>query len=214
MTDREERVVDRFHQIYYKKFETTWYDMQWLGHRLLKCPMDMWMYQELIYRLKPDLIVETGTYQGGSAYFYASLLDLMGHGEVVTVDVDVFPTRPEHPRITYLTGSSIADDIVERVRSHVRDKRTVLVILDSDHTEPHVRREIELFSPMVTPGSYLVVEDTCVNGHPVYETFGPGPMEAVQWFLSTTDEFTADRTMERHLISFNPNGWLKRNEHS
>jgi cephalosporin hydroxylase len=84
-----------------------------------------------------------------------------------------------------------------------------MVILDSDHTEPHVRRELELYSPLVTPGSYLVVEDTNVNGHPVFPDFGPGPMEAVVDFLASTDDFEVDPDMERHLMSFNPNGWLR-----
>jgi cephalosporin hydroxylase len=172
--------------------------------------MDLWTYQELIHGLKPDLLIETGTYQGGSAYYFASLLDLIGRGEIVTIDVDEHPGRPDHPRITYLTGSSTADDILEAVRARSRDKQTVMVILDSDHTERHVRRELELYSPLVTPGSYIVVEDTSVNGHPVWPDFGPGPMEAVRGFLGTSDDFAADRSMERHLITFNPSGWLRR----
>lgn len=212
MDDRRSRVLDRFRTIYYGSSDQTWNSTQWLGHRMLKCPMDLWMYQELFHRLTPDLVVETGTYQGGSAYYFATLFDLLGRGEIITVDVDTDPSRPIHPRITYLTGSSTADEVVAQVRERTRAKQSVVVILDSDHSELHVSRELALYSPLVTPGSYLVVEDTCVNGHPVFPEFGPGPMEAVEAFLATTDEFEVDRSLERHLITFNPNGWLKRRE--
>lgn len=212
MNERRPRILDKFHNIYYGSSGQTWTSTRWLGYRMLKCPMDLWMYQELIYGLKPDLVVETGTYEGGSAYYLASLFDLIGRGDIVTIDVHEPPVRPVHPRITYLTGSSTAPDILERVRVECQNKLTVMVILDSDHTEEHVRRELDLYSPLVTPGSYLVVEDTCVNGHPVFPEFGPGPMEAVQKFLATSDDFEADREMERHLISFNPGGWLRRRE--
>jgi len=172
--------------------------------------MDLWVYQELIYAVKPDLLIETGTYRGGSAYYFASLFDLLQQGEVVTIDIDELPDRPVHPRITYLTGSSTADDMVAHVRARSLGKHTVMVVLDADHTEAHVRRELDLYSPLVTPGSYLVVEDTCVNGHPVLPDFGPGPMEAVEHFLATSVDFEADKNMERHLVSFNPGGWLRR----
>jgi cephalosporin hydroxylase len=168
------------------------------------------MYQELICDLRPDLIVETGTFEGASAFYFATLLDLLGDGEIITIDITEQPGRPVHPRITYVAGSSTDDDVVAMVRARGRHKPTVMVILDSDHTAPHVRRELELYSPLVTPGSYLVVEDTNVNGHPVFPEFGPGPMEAVVDFLAATDEFEVDQDMERHLVSFNPNGWLRR----
>jgi cephalosporin hydroxylase len=195
---------------YYEQSDRTWLKTSWLGHRVLKCPFDLWTYQELIYRIKPDLIIETGTFEGASAYYFASLLDLIGHGEVLTVDVTEVQTRPQHPRITYIVGSSTADAIIDQIRIHSQTAATVMVILDSDHSAAHVRRELELYSPLVTPGSYLVVEDTIVNGHPVLPDFGPGPMEAVLDFLATDGSFEVDRDMERHFMSFNPNGWLRR----
>lgn len=210
MTDSASKIPEKFHALYYGRSRRTWESTRWFGHRMLKCPFDLWMYQELIYRLKPDLIIETGTFEGASAYYYASLFDLIGQGEILTIDVDILPNRPEHPRINYLTGSSTADEVLGQVAARAAAKPTVMVILDSDHTEPHVRRELDLYSPFVTPESYLVVEDTNVNGHPVFPSFGPGPMEAVQDFLSTTDDFEADPDMERHLVSFNPSGWLRR----
>lgn len=210
MTKPRSDVPGRFHNLYYTRSRRTWESTKWFGHRMLKCPFDLWMYQELIVRLHPDLIVETGTFEGASAFYYASLLDLLGHGEIVTVDIEERANRPQHPRITYLAGSSTDEKVVEQVHGKSQDKSIVMVILDSDHTEPHVRRELDLYSPLVTPGSYLVVEDTNVNGHPVFPEFGPGPMEAVVDFLAMTDEFEVDSDMERHLMSFNPNGWLRR----
>ena len=203
-------IADQFAVLYYREAERTWANTYWFGQLTAKCPFDLWMYQELLYRLKPDLIIETGTLEGGSASYFASLCDLIGHGEIVTVDIEERPNRPVHPRITYLTGSSTSEEIMEQVRARSQGKRTVMVILDSDHTEPHVRRELDLYSALVTPGSYLVVEDTNINGHPVFPHFGPGPMEAVQDFLTTTDLFEPDPDMERHLVSHNPKGWLRR----
>lgn len=210
MTDRVSGVAKRFHRAYYNAGPSTWETTRWFGQRMLKNPMDLWTYQELIHRLSPDLIVETGTFEGGSAYYFAMLMDLIGHGEIVTIDIEPRPGRPEHPRITYLTGSSTASAILEIVAARCRDQQTVMVILDSDHTEAHVRTELEKYWRFVTPGSYLVVEDTNVNGHPVAPEYGPGPMEAVETFLATSEEFDVDTTMERHLLTFNPNGWLRR----
>lgn len=210
MTDQQRAIAGRFHRVYYNSGPSTWESTRWFGHRTLKNPMDLWTYQELIYQLSPDLIVETGTFEGGSAYYFAMLMDLIGHGEIVTIDIEPRPGRPVHPRITYLTGSSTDPSMLETVAARTQDRRTVLVILDSDHSEAHVRAELEAYWRFVTPGSYLVVEDTNVNGHPVFAQHGPGPMEAVEAFLATTDVFEVDQTMERHLITFNPNGWLRR----
>jgi cephalosporin hydroxylase len=118
--------------------------------------------------------------------------------------------RPEHPRITYLVGSSIDPDMVARVRHLVGDDVPVIVILDSDHSEQHVRAELAEYAEMVTPGSFLIVEDTNVNGHPVLPEHGPGPMEAVFEFVSGDDRFVVDHERERHLMTYNPNGYLRR----
>ena len=147
-------------------------------------PLDLWVYQEILHELRPRFIVECGTAAGGSALFLASVCELLGVGEVVTVDIEERPGRPAHDRITYLRGSSVAEDVVGRVKGLVRDAAPVLVILDSDHSREHVLRELRLYGEIVTPGSYLIVEDTNVNGHPVSELHGPGPMEAVEQFLS------------------------------
>jgi cephalosporin hydroxylase len=155
------------------------------------------------------VIVETGTADGGSALFLASICDLLDHGEIVTVDIDERP-RPSHPRITYVGGSSIAPDVVTRVKEFVGDRAPVLVILDSDHTRDHVLEELHAYSSLVTSSSYLVVEDTNINGHPVLPDFGPGPMEALDTFLREDGDFSIDPDREKLLLTFNPRGYLRR----
>jgi cephalosporin hydroxylase len=205
-------VVDEFHRLYYETgFEGgTWTDTTWFGVPALKCPSDLWIYQELIHELAPDLIVETGTADGGSGLFLATLCEAKGNGEVVSVDIEVRPERPSHRRLTYVTGSSTDPAIIERLAERASGARTVLVLLDSDHSHDHVLAELRAYARLVTPGSYLVVEDTNINGHPVYEHFGPGPMEAVEDFLKDNDAFAVDRSREKFLLTFNPGGWLRR----
>lgn len=215
-----ESIIESFHDHYYTsglREKKTWNDTHWLGYPIYKCPNDLIIYQEIIYELKPDVIIETGTADGGSALYLACLCDLIGRGSVITVDIAseynkvTYPgKRPEHPRITYLTGSSIAPEIIRQLQQRIKPSDKVLVILDSDHHQAHVQEELRLYCQFVTVGSYLVVEDTNINGHPVYPEFGPGPMEAVEVFLKEDDRFVIDREREKLLLTFNPNGYLKR----
>ena len=161
---------------------------------MLKCPLDLWSYQEILHEVRPELIIETGTYQGGSALFLASICDLLGEGEVLTIDVDRREGRPRHPRITYLTGSSTSNAILRQVRRRAKGASRVLVILDSGHAKDHVLAELDAYAPLVTPGSYLIVEDTNLNGHPVDSDHGPGPAEAVAEFLEGNDAFVRDES--------------------
>ena len=209
-TTARPEVVDAFHRLYYDSHDSTWARTFWRGIPVLKCPLDLWVYQEILVETQPDLIVETGTFGGGSAYYLASICDLLGTGTIVTIDVDPQRELPEHARITYVTGSSVDDEIVADVRRRARRAERVMVILDSDHSRDHVLRELELYGPLVTPGCYLVVEDTNVNGHPVVPHFGPGPMEALTAFLQTTDDFEIDSSREKLLLTFNPSGYLRR----
>lgn len=137
------------------------------------------------------------------------LFDHFDHGQVVTVDIEVKPNRPQHSRISYLTGSSIDPAIIAQVRETVGDQRA-MVVLDSNHSESHVYEELVAYSSLVQTGDYLVVEDTNVNGHPAYPSFGPGPMEAVDRFLSHNHEFVVDQRCERFLMTLNPKGYLRR----
>lgn len=205
----QQTVVDQFHRLYYNDPET-WRKTSWLGVTTWKTPLDMWVYQEIVQELRPQLIVECGTAFGGSAYFLACICDLVGSGQIVTIDIATDPQRPVHPRITYLHGSSVDPQLAERVRAMAPADGHVLVILDSDHTEPHVTRELTAYAGMVTPGSYLIVEDTNVNNHPVFPAFGPGPMEAVDKFLQRNDDFIVDLAREKYHLTFNPRGFLLR----
>lgn len=205
-------VVERFHRFYYdaKSFGETWGNTQWLGVNALKCPFDLWVYQEILTELRPDLVIETGTYDGGSAFYLASIMDLLGHGEIVTVDIEDNPSRPKHDRITYVLGSSVDAGIIAELQRRAVGKQTVVVFLDSDHRAAHVSAELAKYQHFVTPGSYMVVEDTNVNGHPVLPHLGPGPMEAVKEFMAGNTDFVIDKRREKFFLTFNPDGYLRK----
>jgi cephalosporin hydroxylase len=204
-----DKAVDDFHRLYYDG-EVWRDDTAWLGVPTQKCPLDLWVYQQLLFDLRPDLIIETGTYNGGSALYLASICDLVGKGRVVSIDIAPQQPLPEHPRVEFITSSSTDPLVVDRLRHEAGRAGSVFVILDSDHSYAHVRDELSAYHPLVTPGSYLVVEDTNVNGHPVLPEFGPGPMEALDEFLAEHAEFEIDRRCERYLLTFNPRGYLRR----
>jgi cephalosporin hydroxylase len=200
--------IAAFHKRYYDS-EVWRGRTHWLGVPTQKTPFDLWIYQELLVELRPDLVVETGTADGGSALYLASICDLIQHGRVLTIDVRE-AERPAHPRIAYMLGSSTERETVERVRHEAENASAVLAILDSDHAAEHVLAELRAYAPLVTPGSYLIVEDTNINGHPVLPDFGDGPAEAVASFLAETDEFTVDHSLEKFGFTFNPGGYLRR----
>jgi len=212
LSDEEKVVVDRFHDLYYSRWQVGQgtISVGWLGYETQKCPLDLWIFQEIIVATKPEIIIECGTHMGGSALFLASICQLIGTGRVLTIDIKPLPSGPAHPLITYLHGSSTDPVIVDQIRKIVDRNRKVMVILDSDHSEPHVSREIQLYKDFVGIGYYLIVEDTNINGHPTLASFGPGPMEAVNAFISTTDEFCIDHARTRFLMTLNPGGYLKR----
>jgi cephalosporin hydroxylase len=205
-------LITQFHKLYYDShvFGKTWSNTYWLGHLVMKCPLDLWLYQEMIHTLQPDLIIETGTYDGGSALYFASLCDLVGKGRVLTIDVAEREGRPQHDRITYLKASSVAPATMATVREAAKHAKVILVVLDSDHRKAHVLEELRLYGPLVTKGSFLIVEDTNLNGHPVWPEHGPGPMEAVEEFMKGNVDFQLDKEKEKFLLSFNPKGYLKR----
>jgi cephalosporin hydroxylase len=204
----EEAITSLFHRMYYRASHRTWEDTAWLGTPIVKCPLDLWVYQELLTRVRPDVIIETGTCKGGSAYYLASICDLLDNGRVVTVDISTEPDRPQHSRITYLTGSSTSAEILSRISEEASG--TVMVVLDSDHKRAHVLDELAAYSPLVTPGSYLIVEDTNLNGHPVAGHVTGGPMEAAEEFLGSHPEFRIDRACEKFFMTFSPRGYLRR----
>jgi cephalosporin hydroxylase len=207
-------IVKEFQRLYYNTRSRTWQNTRWLGVPIIKCPFDLWVYQEILFELKPDVVIECGTSKGGSAYFLSSMCELTGNGHVITIDLYPKPNRPQHERLTYLSGSStdpqIIGEVTRRIRNADGESASVLVILDSDHSREHVLNELRLYCPLVTPGSYVIVEDTQLNGHPVWPDFGPGPMEAVDIFLSENDDFVIDTSREKFYLTWNPRGYLKR----
>lgn len=222
LSDAEQaRAIRQFHRVFYERglAGQTWYR----GVRMIKCPLDLWIVRELIERVRPEFIIETGTYLGASALYYGDLLDRQGRGGVITIDLHPpehylettlansgAPQR--HPRARYLYGSSTAPEMIDEVWSAVRPDATTMVFLDSDHAQAHVQAELRAYAPLVSRGSYLVVEDTNINGHPVKADFGPGPFEAVEEFLRSDagQGFERDRGCERYLLTMNPGGWLRR----
>jgi cephalosporin hydroxylase len=199
--------VARAHDVFYES--DAWTKARWLGVQALKNPLDLWIYQELMADTRPELVVETGTWRGGSALYLASICDLLGAGEIVSIDVE--PLRddyPRHPRITYLGGRSSTDpDVVAEVRERAGG-RPILVILDSDHSQAHVEAELDAYAPLVPVGCYLVVEDSNIGQ--IRKDLMPGPLQAVETFLAKTDEFEIDREREKFLLTFNPSGYLRR----
>lgn len=208
----EKSIVDQFHKLYYDfcMFGKTWSNTFWFGIPTQKCPLDLWIYQEIIYEVKPDVIIECGTANGGSALFLASMCDLVNDGVIITIDIEDREGKPQHKKIKYLLGSSTSEEIVKQVEKLISDKDKVMVILDSDHHKEHVLNELRIYSKFVTKGSYIIVEDTNINGHPVRPDFGPGPMEAVEEFLKENNNFVIDKSREKFYLTFNPRGYLKR----
>jgi len=192
--------IRRFRKLY--GYSGVWQRTYWLGVIAMKCPLDFWVYQEIIWETRPKFIIETGTRNGGSALYFASICDLIGEGRVITVDVDDIALRTlSHPRVTAIVGDSVSDDVINQVRQLV-GHQTAMVSLDSDHSKDHVLREMELYSEFVPPGNYLVVEDTGLRG--------PGPGKAVHEFLRHRKDFVPDRSREKFLHTGFRGGFLKR----
>lgn len=211
-------VLEGFHRLWYASDAVT--DVQWMGQPVLKSPFDLWVYQQIIVDCRPDVLIETGTHRGGSALFFASIARLAGlNTTVLTID---FNPKIEYDMAAYgihsIAGISTASTTTAQVAEFVRGLRTpkrppsVMVVLDSDHSKDNVSKELAFYGALVTPGQYLVVEDTNVNGHPVMADHGPGPYEAVQDFLRHHSEFHPDLACERFLFTQNPGGWLKREQ--
>jgi cephalosporin hydroxylase len=213
---RESAVTAAFHRQYHNKWwDRTLMGTYWRGVQTMQTPLDMWVVQEIIHDTRPDVLIETGTRAGGGAFYYASIFDLEGRGRIFTMDIEDYPHKPQHPRIRYMLGSSTSPKVVDALKSEIRREERVMVVLDSLHNKEHVLEEMRLYAPLVTPGNYLVVQDTHLTGHPVSVPFSPdpgheGPWEAVHEWLPRHPEFTVDRSREKYGLTFNPGGWLRR----
>lgn len=200
------------------------YNFSWMGRPIIQYPQDMIAMQEIIWRVQPDLIIETGVAHGGSLIYYASLLELIGgNGRILGIDIDIRPhnrsaieAHPMSKRIDLIQGSSIAPEVVQQVRDHAKAAKTIIVVLDSNHSHSHVLAELAAYSPLVTKGSYLVVFDTVVEdmdpelvtGRPWSR--GDNAKTAVWDFLKSNDRFEYDRETEgKLLLTVAPDGYLR-----
>ena len=199
------------------------YNWSWYGRPIIQFPSDLMAMQMLILHERPDLIIETGIAHGGALIFYASMMELLGAGRVVGIDIDIrehnrraIEAHPLAGRITMIEGSSVDPGVAAKTAELARDAKRVFVCLDSNHTADHVAQELELYAPLVTRGGYLVVFDTLIEDLPASEfpdrSWGPGnsPKTAVHEFLANNPRFVIDRDLEQRLLfTVAPDGYLK-----
>jgi len=211
-------VIDEFSKAYYHTpvmdGEEAGKNTYWMGISALKCPLDLWIYQEIICDRQPDFIVECGVAFGGTTAFLADICTLVGCGQVIGIDIEIAPkTRTslsKYDNVQLIEGNSVAPEIIDTVFKIVDKCNNVLVILDSDRSKEHVLKELLEYSKLVPSEGYLIVEDTNINGNQVYPEFGEGPMEAVEEFLKVNNDFYVDKNCHKFLSTFNPNGYLRR----
>lgn len=210
--ERATETVQRFVSLYHQLRDQTLGRTRWLGVSVVKSPTDLVILQEIIAETRPNLIIETGVLAGGSTYYLATLLDLIGiDGKVVGVDVDLSAVSPyiaDHPRVELIEGSSTDPAVVATLRERAEGRR-VMVDLDSDHRAEHVAGELRALAPLVSPHCYLVVEDTWM-GRTVRFDEGPGPAEALDAWLAEGQPFEVDRWRERLLLTGMAGGYLRR----
>lgn len=225
MFDHKSReVINEFHKLFYDtgqlKLTTARQEFRdptarWMGWAVQKCPLDLFIYQEILYQCRPELIIECGTANGGSGLFLAQMAQLMNMPtQVLTIDITSITPRPEHPNLAYLNGDTLDKKLIETLATYYNLQKvgSCMVILDDDHDGQHVYEELYIYSQFVTPGQYLIVEDTNINNHPVLP-LGEGkigPYEAVERWLPGHPEFVVDPTKEKFLMTYNPRGYLLR----
>ena len=206
-------VIDRFHEIYYESFTSDW--TYFLGVPTIQYPNDNWVMQEIITEVKPDFIIETGTFTGGATLFYATILEKVNKkGKIITMDP--YPKIEQasnfklwKEKVEFIKESSVSPKVIAQLTKRTKNHK-VLVTLDALHTKEYVLKELELYAPLVSVNSYLIVQDTHLNGHPIDPDHGEGPWEAVEVFLKNNKHYKIDHSKERHLISQYPSGILKR----
>jgi cephalosporin hydroxylase len=215
----QEQIQDRFHDGVYRSL--AWDKMTWMGVHTQQNPNDVWSCQEIFFQTKPDFVVEAGTNNGGGALLWATLLSVINPtAKVLTIDIeDKTAEARKQPlfqeKVEFFLGSSVSNEIVSAIKKRVGDKKAI-VILDSNHEKTHVLKEMMLYGDLVPVGSYLLVQDSNVNGHPTAPEFGPGPWEAIDEFMKAGGKsnggatFEVDRSREILQFSMHPRGYLKR----
>lgn len=208
----QKRITDDFHNMYYQSSHT-WNsgNTKYMGIPCFQNPLDMWIIQEIIFETKPNIIIECGSFMGGTSLFLAHLLDNINiDGRIFSIDVEN-KSRANHPKIIKLTGMSTSAMIFRQISDVIEDSDKVMVILDSDHRTENVLKEMQIYSTIVTLGCYMVVMDSNLGGNPInLPEIGAGPMKAIESFLKLDSRFEIDITKEKFYFTFCPSGWLRR----
>ena len=203
LSEEDMPVVLAYDELYNR--HKLWQKMTWRGHDVAKTPEDMWLYQEAIWQLKPSLIVELGTSLGGTALFFADMLELCGCGQVISVDIKRTVNLPSHPRLNYIVGHCRHDPAVIAIRAAAKSANgPVMIIEDSSHNAENVGGVLEIYHDLVTPGSWFVIEDLNWPCNP------NAVQDCVADFLKHHPEFSVDESKDKYLLTLSPGGWLQR----
>ena len=198
------------------------YEIDWLGVPVIQTPEDLVLMQELIFKVKPDFIIETGIAHGGGLIYYASLMELLGKGKAIGIDIEirehnrkVIEAHPLSKRVEIIEGDSVAEKTIQEIRKRIPKNSKVIVCLDSSHFRDHVLRELELYQDFIIPGCYIVVFDTITSKMAEMKIadkkyINNSPKEAVDAFLKLNDNFKIDKQFNKLYISYNSNGYVKR----
>ncbi len=208
----DQTIIDEFHRLWRRTVRND--KLTFMGVQACKSPMDLWVYQEILWELKPDLVIECGTFNGGTTHYLARMMDIIGHGNILSIDIQE-KERPQHPRIKYQCSGTVDKGFAKVKKLRDLYPGHVLVILDSSHQANYVIQEMRLYAPLVTKGSYMIVEDSDLNGHPAgdlpYWRLGsPGPHEAIEEFMRENNEFEVDSSREKFYVTVCKDGYLKK----
>ena len=217
----QKRITDDFHSMYYGSSHT-WNsgNTKYMGIPCFQNPLDMWIMQEIIFETKPTVIIECGSFMGGTSLFFAHMMDIISKHQgwggdrrrVFSIDVQD-KSQAEHERIIKLIGISTSAMIFSKIANDINGFDKVMVVLDSDHRTENVLKEMQIYSTIITPGCYMVVMDSNLGGNPInLPEIGAGPMKAIEAFLKLDDRFEIDITKEKFYFTFCPNGFLRRKE--
>lgn len=196
-----DEIIKAFHDLYYSSRIWAYGNTKYKGIIIEKMPLDLWIFQEIIYEVKPDLIVELGSRYGGSATWLGDVCENFGHGYVITFEISDSVIAPPHPRVDFIRTNCLIGVATHKVKDAIAKYGSkVLVIDDAEHTEYAVSKALEIYSPFVSKGSYFIVEDTNVTA----------AKEAVEKFLPNHPEYEIDKSCHKFFLTFNPNGYLKK----